>query len=64
MTDLQEVKDFLAKNGFSNTRNHDYFNSELGIILEDLHDENVLTNNGIPFFIDTVFYLTNEFWKD
>ncbi|RWU10367.1 putative polyvalent protein kinase domain-containing protein [Pedobacter chitinilyticus] len=64
ITDLQEVKDFLAKNGFSNTRNHDYFNSELGIILEDLHDENVLTNNGIPFFIDTVFYLTNEFWKD
>ncbi len=64
MTDLQEVKDFLIKNGFLNTRNHDYFNSELGIILEDLHDENVLTNNGIPFFIDTVFYLTNEFWKD
>lgn len=64
MTDLKEVKDFLTKNGFSNTRNHDYFNAELGIILEDLHDENVLTNNGIPFFIDTVFYLTDEFWKD
>ncbi len=64
MTDLREVKDFLTKNGFSNTRNNDYFNSELGIILEDLHDENVLTNNGIPFFIDTVFYLTDEFWKD
>lgn len=42
-TDLQKVKDFLTENGFSNTKNHDYYNSELGIILEDLHDENVLT---------------------
>jgi len=38
-------------------RNNDYFNPKLGIILEDLHDENVLTNNGILYFIDTVFYL-------
>ncbi len=28
-----------------------------GLIIEDLHDENVLTSNGILYFIDTVFYL-------
>lgn len=61
-TDLAEVKAFLGSNGFFNSRNFDYFNPELGIILEDLHDENVLTRNGILYFIDTVFYLTNEFW--
>ncbi|MDR0573872.1 MAG: hypothetical protein LBG96_07585 [Tannerella sp.] len=32
------------------------FNPESGIILEDLHNENVLTSNGILYFIDTVFY--------
>lgn len=56
-TDLEKVAEFLLENGFVNTRNHDYFNSELGIILEDLHDENVLTADGILYFIDTVFYL-------
>ena len=50
-------------NGFSNNRNNDYFNSELGIILEDLHNEKVLTRNEMLYFIDTVFYLTEDFWK-
>jgi len=62
-TDLKQVKNFLTKNGFVNNRNNDYFNLELGIILEDLHDENVLTREDILYFIDTVFYLTPEFWK-
>ena len=53
----------MLNNGFNNTRNNDYFNPELGIILEDLHDENVLTENGILQFIDTVFYLTDDFFK-
>ncbi len=60
-TDLSQVKSFLFHNGFTNTRNNDYFNADLGIILEDLHDENVLTSHGILYFIDTVFYLTEEF---
>lgn len=60
-TDLTKVKEFLISNGFINIRNNDYFNPELGIILEDLHDENVLTQNGILYFIDTVFYITKEF---
>ena len=34
-----------------------YYNPTLGIILEDLHDENVLTQDGILYFIDTVFYV-------
>jgi len=60
-TDLAEVRNFLEANGFINSRRNDYFNPDLGIILEDLHDENVLTYNGVLYFIDTVFYLTPEF---
>jgi len=56
-TDLNAVKTFLENNGFRNTKNHDYLNEELGLILEDLHDENVLTQNGMLCFIDTVFYI-------
>ena len=63
-TDLEQVKAFLGSNGFINTRNNDYFNPYLGIILEDLHDENVLTRNKILYFIDTVFYITKEFWAE
>jgi Serine/Threonine/Tyrosine Kinase found in polyvalent proteins len=63
-TDLQIVKNFMLANGFTNTRNNDYFNPELGIILEDLHDENVLTENGILQFIDTVFYIKDSFYEN
>lgn len=62
-TDLNQVKSFLFTNGFVNTRSNDYYNPDLGIILEDLHDENVLTKNNILYFIDTVFYLTKDFWN-
>jgi hypothetical protein len=62
-TNLDEVKKFLNANGFQNNRNNDYVNPELGIILEDLHDENVLTRNDVLYFIDTVFYLTEKFWS-
>ncbi len=56
-TNLQKVRLFLQNNGFENTKNNDYYNKELGIILEDLHDENVLTKNNVLYFIDTVFYI-------
>jgi Serine/Threonine/Tyrosine Kinase found in polyvalent proteins len=59
-TDLAEVKQYLENNGFENTKNHDYYHSELGIILEDLHDENVLTKDNLLYFIDTVFYIKNH----
>jgi Serine/Threonine/Tyrosine Kinase found in polyvalent proteins len=33
-------------------------------ILEDLHDENVLTAHDILYFIDTVFYIKRDiFWR-
>ena len=59
--DLTAVKDFLEFNGFMNTRRNDYYNKELGLILEDIHDENVIMNSGIMFFIDTVFYIDLEY---
>ena len=63
-TNLSSVKKFMTSNGFNNTRRHDYHNQDLGIIVEDLHDENVLTHEGVLYFIDTVFYvIPNEFWK-
>ncbi len=62
-TDLNKVKEFLESNGFRNIRNNDYENDELGIILEDLHDENVLTQNEMLYFIDTVFYLKGSCWE-
>lgn len=63
-TNIELVKNFLIKNGFQLKKNNDYFCPELGLILEDLHDENVLTNHGILFFIDTVFYLEDSFYKN
>jgi hypothetical protein len=59
-TDLSLVKLFLENNGFRNTKNHDYYNADLCLILEDLHDENALTQNGMLYFIDTVFYIAPE----
>ena len=56
-TDLSLVKQFMENNGFHNIKNNDYYNPTLGIILEDLHDENVLTQDSILYFIDTVFYI-------
>jgi hypothetical protein len=54
--DLSDIKKFLFANGFENTKRNDYFNKELGLILEDMHDENIIVNSNTLFFIDTVFY--------
>jgi len=59
-TDLEAVKKFMSENGFINTKNNDYRNTVLGIILEDLHDENVLTKDGVLYFVDTVFYILHK----
>ena len=56
-TNLENVKNMLEFNGFINTRRNDFFNKELSLILEDIHDENVITQNQTLFFIDTVFYI-------
>jgi mutator protein MutT len=57
VADLNLLKERLAADGFSNTRNNDFKNEDLGIILEDLHEENVVVSNGVEFFIDTAMYL-------
>ena len=62
-TNLESIKNYLFSNDFINKKNNDYYHPYLGIILEDLHDENVLTNNGVLFFIDTVFYITDVFYE-
>jgi hypothetical protein len=56
LVDLNDIRAFLEFNGFSNIRRHDYEHKQLGLILEDMHDENVLVNSETLFFIDTVFY--------
>jgi hypothetical protein len=63
MTNLTSIRSFLEANGFVLKKNNDYYHPNLGIILEDLHDENVLTNSGVLFFVDTVFYITDDFYK-
>lgn len=57
--DLENVKALLAYNGFINTKRNDYYNKELGIILEDMHDENIISNSNTLIFIDSVFYTVN-----
>ena len=62
-TNLNNVKDFLSANGFVNKKKNDYYHPGLGIIFEDLHDENVLTEEGALQFIDTVFFLMPAFFE-
>jgi hypothetical protein len=54
---LDHIEGFLNYNGFTRTRRQDYYNSEFGLTLEDMHDENVIAKDHILFFIDTVFYI-------
>jgi hypothetical protein len=55
--DLDQVEIILNTNGFEKVEKLDYYNQEFGIRLEDIHDENVIKQNGVYLFIDTVFYL-------
>ena len=61
ITDLGNVREFLTAMDLS-IRNNDYYHPGLGIILEDIYDENVLTSDGVLQFIDTVFFLTPHFY--
>jgi hypothetical protein len=54
---LENIKDLLSFNGFENTKRQDYYNKEFGLVLEDMHDENVIARQDVLFFIDTVFYI-------
>jgi hypothetical protein len=54
---FDEIKSLLEANGFRNTKNQDFIHDDLGIILEDLHDENVLKQNGKYFIIDAAIFV-------
>jgi len=52
------MDNYLNPLGFVNIKNYDYYNNTHGIILEELHDENVFVgeeNNLL--FVDPVIYL-------
>lgn len=54
----EEVDNYLLPLGFINTKNYDYYHKEFGIILEDLHDENVFIGEERNLlFVDPVIYL-------
>lgn len=55
--ELEDIKELLTFNGFTNIKQQDYYNEEFGLRLEDMHDENVITKEDALFFIDTVFYV-------
>lgn len=57
---LDDIKELLSYNGFENTKRQDYYNGEFGLMLEDMHDENVIAKDGLLFFIDTVFYIMKK----
>ena len=59
LVELHEIKSFLEYNGFENIRRNDYIHPSLSLILEDMHDENVLVQQDTLFFIDTVFYVNS-----
>jgi len=65
IVNLEHVAEFLNNEGFIKPKpfKNDYIHKGFGIILEDMHEENVFTSEGVLFFIDTVFYLTNEFYQ-
>lgn len=56
---LTDIRKWLENNGFTNTKGNDYIHKKLGLILEDMHDENVLMMDDLLFFIDTVFYIVD-----
>ena len=39
--EMEDIKALLHFNGFENNKRHDYIHQELGLILEDMHDETV-----------------------
>lgn len=57
---LDDIKELLSYNGFENTKRQDYYNSEYGLVMEDMHDENVIAKDNLLFFIDTVIYLMRK----
>lgn len=57
---LDDIRELLTFNDFINIKRQDYYNKEFGLLLEDMHDENVIAKEDALFFIDTVFYLVRK----
>lgn len=52
-----KVESYLSTHGFVRTKNDDYYNRNISVKLEDLHDENVFHDEeGNILFIDPVIY--------
>jgi len=58
-TTLEDISTYLSNNGFIQVSEKDYL-SENGVLLQDLHTENVLISDGIFYFIDTIFSVFND----
>jgi hypothetical protein len=56
-TEIKDIQNIMYSKGFTLKRRNDYVHHDLGLIIEDLHEENVLVREGFHFFIDTVIYL-------
>jgi hypothetical protein len=51
------IETYLNHHGFERIKNDDYYNSSMGVYLEDLHDENIfLDEKRNILFIDPVIY--------
>ena len=46
---LDDIESGLSYNGLQSTKNNDYRHETLGLILEDMHDENVLQKESLLF---------------
>lgn len=58
-----EVVEYMKKLGFKHKTGVDFYNPETGVIVEDLHDENVLVNPEDPthmYIVDPIIFLDDE----
>ncbi len=55
------TEEYLLQQGFKRIKNDDYYNASSGVILEDLHDENIFEDGvGNILFIDPVIYFETK----
>ena len=58
---LEEVVKYMSKLGFKQKRGPDFYNPDTGVIVEDLHDENVLVSpEGHLYIVDPIIYLDEQ----
>lgn len=55
---LAEVVKYMSKMGFKQRRGPDFYNPDTGVLVEDLHDENVLVSpDGHLYIVDPIIFL-------